>query len=62
MSDLIWIIALVPAMAVIDYHLFREWVKCDECGARLPKYTFLMACFLEVTLFLLGYSAGVGAI
>ena len=56
----IWVwIALIPSCVVItyvDYIVFGRWTKC-ECG-RSDKQAFLLASFLEITLFLAGIALG----
>ena len=51
---------MIPVMAYIDYHLFGHYVLCDNCGGRVGKHTYLLATTLEILLFMVGVSVGLG--
>jgi hypothetical protein len=55
---LILFVPMVLLFAMLDYILFSENSACEKCGLKPKKYDWLMACFLETFMFLVGFIAG----
>jgi len=52
-------IVCIPIIGLIDYILFREYVKCPKCNVIMVKwYSFIVPTTIEVLLFFSGIFIG----
>lgn len=52
---MMWVLLLlIPITALIDYFAFRKQFKTIY-GEEMKWYYFITPCFLEITMFILGY-------
>jgi hypothetical protein len=58
---MIWFMTIpsVIAIAYLDYIIFSNYIKCDNCGYKVSKwYSFMLPSLIEMLLFLSGIGLG----
>jgi hypothetical protein len=59
-TEVMFILASIPFIAIADYLIFSRWTQCENCGYKGTRwYNWLIPTILEFFFLLAGYALGV---